>query len=98
MSASEPKSKVVINPGLIAALGHYGRAIPMMSYPAQQTAYLHTDAGNVKSMWTVWTTCAAAREILEDEELMRMKFECLKAGVRRWCGDSLYERIMGEKP
>jgi len=87
-------TKVRINPALIAALEHYaeGRYDPM-----QPTMYVHKDANGYQRPWPLERTCGVAAEVLADEHLNFLKFEALKAGLKRFGAERLYEQIMGEK-
>jgi hypothetical protein len=51
----------------------------------------------LKPLVDSWSrTCGIARDILETEDLMRLKFLALRDGMKEHGMGSLYERIMGE--
>lgn len=97
-------SKKAINPGLIAALDCFAQPGPIAqgevpAAMATELCYVHHTPGangGTNAPWTVSMACGMARDILDTEELMRLKFLCLRDGLKeRGMGD-LYERIMGE--
>lgn len=90
--------KVKVNPGLIAALNHFATR----GYDVKQpSAYVHRkedkSTGNITAqLWTVEEACGTARRILEDEDLMALRFKCLQSGLKKYGLERLYEQIMGE--
>jgi hypothetical protein len=66
---------------------------------ATERLYVHRTPGEkdgTRAPWTVSMACGLARDILETEDLMRLKFLTLRDGMKRAGMDDLYERIMGE--
>ena len=100
---TEKKDVARISPALIAALDSFALPGPIGPADAQVMAnermYVHHTSGAngvTQSPWTVSMACGMARDILDTEDLMRLKFLALRDGLKRAGMGSLYENIMGE--
>jgi hypothetical protein len=96
--------KLQLNPGLIAALDCFAQPGPLFcgdasAAMATERLYVHHTQGangGTNAPWTVSMACGMARDILETEDLMRLKFLALRDGMKERGMGSLYEHIMGE--
>lgn len=86
--------KVRINPALVAAVEHYAEGRFNFAEP---TVYVHTDDTGHQSAWPLERACGVAADVLGAEELAYLKLKTLKAGIKQYGMEKLYERIMGEK-
>lgn len=101
---SKAHEKLKLNSGLIAALDCFAQPGPILSSDlsakiSNERLYIHRAQdrkGTGDEMWTVSMACGMARDILETEEIMRLKFLALRDGMKRYGMDGMYERIMGE--
>lgn len=91
--STEPKPKMQINPGLLAALEHFSDWGSMPS----DTFFTYTDANGHQTAWSSFEACRVAAEFLADEELAGLKLRALIEGMRRFGGASLYRHIMGQE-
>lgn len=97
-------SKKTINPGLIAALDCFAppgliTTGEVSAAMATERCYVHHTPGangGTHATWSVSMACGMARDILETEELMRLKFLALRDGLKERGMGNLYEHIMGE--
>lgn len=100
---SKVHEKLKLNPGLLEALDCFANPGPIQQGAEPSAAnyrmYAHhtlSANGGTQSLWTVSMACGMARDILDTEELMHLKFLALRDGLKRAGMGSLYEHIMGE--
>jgi len=91
--------KPKINPEFLEALDHFGTLRlhdgPVM--PATAHIYVTRNSKGGQTPWTVEDVCRLAHEILDTEQLNYLKLKALKAGLKKWGAEYLYEQIMGEQ-
>lgn len=100
---SKVHEKLKLNPGLLGALDCFANPGPIQQGAepsvANERMYVHHTPGAngvTQSPWTVSMACGMARDILDTEDLMRLKFLALRDGLKRAGMGGLYEHIMGE--
>lgn len=86
--------KLQINPAALAAVEHY--AAGRFNF-AEPKTYVHEDGKGHRTAWPLERACGVAAEVLGSEHLAYLKLERLKAGLKKYGLDALYERIMGEE-
>lgn len=89
------QKKIAFTPGLMAALEFYSAKSVRMN-ALEETCFVYTKKNHEKEPWPVSRVCSMALEILEGEEVMRLKFIALKRGLKQSGMDRLYEHIMNE--
>lgn len=88
--------KRVINPGLMAALLHFGEHRFPSEEPVQVTLFQHRRPNGESSAWTVEKTCLMAHELLALEPLAQLKLQHLQERMREMGMADLYQHLMGE--
>jgi len=83
-----------LNPAFVAALKYYGSFEYQFEQPT--TFVYRDDKGENRSEWPVEKTCALAFKVIDEEELYRLKFACLAAGLKQYGLSSVYKAIMNE--
>ena len=94
-----PTERIVINPGLLAALAHYSK--PRAPVARMDTVFTFQRQPRAKGPptyehWTVDRTCSMAWDLLSRNNLAEPKLRTLVQELERWGMGPMYERAMGE--
>ena len=84
--------KLIINPGLLAALDHFGNRLTIRDEPH---LYLYEAKDGLKQYWSEEQACSMAYNILGQEELAYFELKMLKEGIKQFGMEGFYQRITG---
>lgn len=88
--------KRVIDPGLMAALLHFGEYRFPSEAPISVTLFQHQSRSGETSAWTVEEACLRAHGLLAREPLAQLKLQHLQERMREMGMADLYQHLMGE--